>query len=97
MLAACGSTPKDETAKLSVEELYAEAKEDQSTGAYDKAIKLFERLEGRAAGTLLAQQAQLELAYAHYKAGEKVAGAGRARALHQAAPDQPGASTTRCT
>jgi outer membrane protein assembly factor BamD len=72
VLAACGSTPKDETAKLSVEELYAQAKEDQSTGSYDKAIKAYERLEGRAAGTPLAQQAQLELAYAHWKAGERV-------------------------
>jgi outer membrane protein assembly factor BamD len=71
-LAACGSTPKDETAKLSPEELYAQAKEDQASGSYDKAIKAFERLEGRAAGTPLAQQAQLEVAYAHYKAGERV-------------------------
>ncbi|HSN32983.1 MAG TPA: outer membrane protein assembly factor BamD [Ideonella sp.] len=71
MLAACGSTPKDETSKLSVEELYAQAKDEQANGSYDKAIKLYERLEGRAAGTPLAQQAQLELAYAHWKAGER--------------------------
>lgn len=70
-LAACGSTPKDETARLSVEELYAQAKDEQANGSYDKAIKLFERLEGRAAGTPMAQQAQLELAYAHWKAGER--------------------------
>jgi len=30
------------------------------------------KLEGRAAGTPLAQQAQLDKAYAHYKAGEPV-------------------------
>jgi outer membrane protein assembly factor BamD len=34
---------------------------------YEKAAKLFEKLEGRAAGTPLAQQAQLEKAYAYYK------------------------------
>ena len=42
-----------------------------NAGSYDKAIPLFEKLEGRAAGTPLAQQAQLEKAYAHYKAGDQ--------------------------
>jgi outer membrane protein assembly factor BamD len=69
-LAAC-STTKDETAGLSAEKLYAQAKEEADIGGYDKAAKLYERVEGRAAGTLLAQQAQLERAWALYKAGEK--------------------------
>jgi outer membrane protein assembly factor BamD len=34
-------------------------------------LKLYERLEGRAAGTPLAQQATLERAYLNYKTGEK--------------------------
>jgi outer membrane protein assembly factor BamD len=42
-----------------------------SSGSYDRAIKTLEKVEGRAAGTLLAQQAQLELAYAYWKTGEK--------------------------
>lgn len=42
-----------------------------SGGAWDKAVPLLEKLEGRAAGTPLAQQAQLDRAYAHYKAGEQ--------------------------
>ena len=42
-----------------------------SSGAFDKAIPLLEKLEGRAAGTPLAQQAQLDKAYAQYKAGEQ--------------------------
>lgn len=70
VLAACSST-KDETAGMSAEKLYASAKEEASVGAYDKAAKLYERVEGRAAGTLLAQQAQLERAWALYKANEK--------------------------
>ena len=41
------------------------------SGAYDKAIKTLERVEGRAAGTLLAQQAQLDLAYAYWRSGER--------------------------
>jgi outer membrane protein assembly factor BamD len=42
-----------------------------ASGGYDKAIKLLERVEGRAAGTLLAQQAQLDQAYAQWKSGER--------------------------
>jgi outer membrane protein assembly factor BamD len=70
-LAACGSTPTDETAGMSVDKLYAEAREEAANGGYERAIKLYERLEGRAAGTLLAQQAQLELAHLLYRTNEK--------------------------
>jgi outer membrane protein assembly factor BamD len=51
--------------------LYADARDDMSAGSYDRAIKTLEKVEGRAAGTLLAQQAQLELAYAYWKTGER--------------------------
>lgn len=71
LLAGCSSTPKDETAGMSVEKLYAEAKEEAAAGSYERASKLYERLEGRAAGTLLSQQAQLERAYINYRTGEK--------------------------
>lgn len=71
MLVGCGSTPKDETAGMSPEKLYAEAKEEATAGSYERAIKLYERLEGRAAGSLLGQQAQLERAYLNYRTGEK--------------------------
>ena len=70
-LAACNTTPKDETAGMSVEKLYAEAREEAAAGSYERAAKLYERLEGRAAGTLLSQQAQLERAYINYRTGEK--------------------------
>jgi outer membrane protein assembly factor BamD len=70
-LAGCGSTPKDETAQWTAEKLYSEAKEEAEVGNYEKAGKLLERLEGRAAGTLLAQQAQLDRAHAAYKTGER--------------------------
>ena len=71
VLTSCGSTPKDETAGWNLEKLYSEAKQEADNGAYDRAGKLFERLEGRAAGTILAQQAQLERAYVLHKSGEK--------------------------
>jgi outer membrane protein assembly factor BamD len=71
-LAGCGSTPKeDPNSTQAVEKLYAEAKEEMASGAWDKAAKLFERVEGRAAGSLLAQQAALDLAYAQFKSGER--------------------------
>jgi outer membrane protein assembly factor BamD len=72
-LAGCGSSPKSEDdPRAGAEKLYADAKEDIAAGSYDKAIKTLERVEGRAAGTLLAQQASLDLAYAYWKTQDKV-------------------------
>jgi outer membrane protein assembly factor BamD len=53
--------------------LYKEAKDDLNSGAYDRAIKTLERVEGLAAGSLLAQQALLDMAYANWKSGERTA------------------------
>ena len=72
LLSACSSTPTDPTAGWSPNKIYAEAKDEASAGAYEKAIGLYEKLEGRAAGTPLAQQAQLEKAYTQYKNGDLV-------------------------
>lgn len=72
LLAACGIFEKDDgDIQGSAEKLYADAKADMASGGWLNAIKLLERVEGRAGGTLLAQQAQLDLAYANWKAGEK--------------------------
>jgi len=70
-VAGCSSAPKDESAGWNLEKLYAEAKQEADNGAYERAAKLYERLEGRAGGTILAQQAQLERAYVLYRSGEK--------------------------
>lgn len=89
ILAGCSSTPVDATAGWSPSKIYAEAKDEVAAGAYDKAIVLFEKLEGRAAGTPLAQQAQLDKAYAHYKSGEPaqaLAAIERFLKLHPASP-----------
>ncbi len=89
LLAACSSTPEDKTSNWSPNKLYAEAKDELNSGAYDKATALLEKLEGRAAGTPLAQQAQLEKAYAHYKAAEPAqatAALERFMRLHPASP-----------
>jgi outer membrane protein assembly factor BamD len=90
VLAGCSSTPSDDqTASWSPNKLYAEAKDELNSGAYDKAVPLLEKLEGRAAGTMLAQQAQLEKAYAHYKANDQaqaLATLDRFMKLHPASP-----------
>lgn len=90
LAAGCSSTPApDKTASWSPNKIYAEAKDEASSGAYDKAIPLYEKLEGRAAGTPLAQQAQLDKAYAQYKGGEQaqaIATLNRFIKLHPASP-----------
>jgi outer membrane protein assembly factor BamD len=89
LLAGCASTDEDKSANWSPNKLYAEARDELAAGSYDRAIPLFEKLEGRAAGTPLAQQAQLEKAYAQYKAGnqaEALATLDRFMKLHPASP-----------
>ncbi|HLL10711.1 MAG TPA: outer membrane protein assembly factor BamD [Rubrivivax sp.] len=69
--AGCSSTPKDESAANTAERLYKEARGDMEAGSYDRAIKSLERVEGLAAGSLLAQQALLDMAYLNWKSGER--------------------------
>lgn len=90
LLAGCAAPkPVDETAQWSPNKLYNEALDERSVGNFDKAISHFEKLEGRAAGTPLAQQAQLDKAYTQYKNGEQaqaIATIDRFLKLHPASP-----------
>ncbi len=70
-LAACGSTQAEKDNATPVEKLYADAMEDVESANYDRAIKSLDRIEGKAAGSILAQQAQLELAYLYWKTADK--------------------------
>ena len=67
IVSGCGLFPesKDETAGWSANKLYAAAKEAQSDGAWDKAAKMYEKLEARYPYVRYAQQAQLELGYVY--------------------------------
>jgi len=90
-LSGCGLLPeqKDETAGWSANKLYTEAKEAMSEGSWDKAVKYFEKLEARYPYGRYAQQAQIEVAYAYFKAGEQasaIAACDRFVKLH---PDHP--------
>jgi len=89
LLSGCSSTTTDPTAAWTPEKIYKEARDEVGAGAWDRAANLFEKLEGRAAGTPLAQQAQIEKAYAQYRATEKVqalATLDRFLKLHPASP-----------
>ena len=89
LVAGCSSLSEDKAAAASPNKIYADAKEQMQAGAYDKAIAALEKLEGRAAGTPLAQQAQIEKAYAQYKSGEPaqaIATLERFAKLHPASP-----------
>lgn len=90
LLTACASTgSEDKTAGWSTDKLYSEARSEVSSSNYEAAIPMFERLEGRAAGTPLAQQAQLEKAYAQYRNGDRaqaIATLDRFLMLHPTSP-----------
>ena len=60
----------DETKTWDAAKLYAEAKEELSSGSYERAVQFFERLESRFPFGPYAQQAQLEIAYSYYKQGD---------------------------
>ena len=71
-LGGCGSSPKeDPNSQAALDKLYADAKDDLNSGSYDRAIKTLEKIEGRAAGTTMGQQATLDLAWAYHRSGER--------------------------
>jgi len=90
-LASCGvlKADNDETKGWSAAKLYAEAKQSLSDRNYEQAIKYYQKLEARYPYGRFAQQAQIEIAYAHFKEGEPalaVAAADRFIKLH---PNHP--------
>jgi outer membrane protein assembly factor BamD len=89
LFTGCADSNYDPTKDWSNDKLYSEAKDEMAAGGYDKAIGMYEKLEGRAAGTTLAQQAQLDKAWAQYKTNEPVqavATLDRFIKLHPASP-----------
>ncbi len=72
-LSGCGlfGDRVDETKNFTAAKLYADAKEELTSGSYERAVQLFERLESRYPFGPYAQQAQLEIAYAYFKQGDQ--------------------------
>lgn len=74
LLGGCGlfsGKEDDETIGWSAQRLYGEAKDAMAGKEWPQAIKYFEKLEARFPYGRFAQQAQLEIAYAHWKDGER--------------------------
>lgn len=67
LLAGCAGGPDDETAKWSQNKLYVEAKDAMDGGDFEKCVKYFERLEARFPFGPYAQQAQINVAFCHWK------------------------------
>lgn len=72
VLSGCGVFGKeiDPTEGWSASKLYTEAAAELDSGNYTRAIELYEKLESRYPFGRYAMQAQLDVAYAHYRADE---------------------------
>jgi outer membrane protein assembly factor BamD len=73
LLSGCSLLPEkvDETKDWSASKLYSEARDELSSGNYEKAVQYFEKLESRYPFGTYAQQAQMEVAYAYYRQGDQ--------------------------
>ncbi len=81
---------QDKTRDWSAERLYEEAKLNMENGDYETAIDYYQKLESRYPFGTLAQQAQLDIAYAYYKFEEPasaIAAADRFIKLHPRHPN----------
>lgn len=72
-----------------VEQFYKNAKEELDSGNYNGAIKGFEALEAKYPFGRYAQQAQLDIAYAHYKEGDTAECAASADRFMKLHPNHP--------
>ncbi len=80
---------EDVTKDWSASKLYAEASAELNSGGYENAIKYYEKLEARYPFGRYAMQAQLDVAYAYYKADkpeEAIAAADRFIKLYPQSP-----------
>jgi outer membrane protein assembly factor BamD len=79
----------DPTAGWSAQQLYNEAKEAMVLREWPKAIQHFGKLEARYPYGRYAQQAQLEVAYCHYKDGERALAIAAADRFIKLYPNHP--------
>ncbi len=90
MLSGCAALiADDETAGWSAQKLYGEAKDAIAGKDYQKAVKYLEKLEARFPYGRYAQQAQLEIAYAHWKDGERASAIAAADRFIKLYPNHP--------
>lgn len=92
LLSGCSfldSQQQDESAGWSAQRLYSEAKAQMSAGNFTKAIEYLEKLEARYPYGRYAQQAQIEIAYAYYKDGERASAIAAADRFIKLYPNHP--------
>jgi outer membrane protein assembly factor BamD len=80
---------EDQTKDWSVTKLYAEAASELDSGGYETAIEYYEKLEARYPFGRYAMQAQLDVAYAYYKADEPEAAIAAADRFIKLYPQNP--------
>jgi outer membrane protein assembly factor BamD len=83
------TSEQDETAGWSAQRLYGEAKDAMASKDWPKAIKYLEKLEARYPYGRFAQQAQLEVAYAHWKDGERASAIAATERFIKLYPNHP--------
>ena len=79
----------DETAGWSAQRLYGEAKDAIAGKDWEKAVKYLEKLEARYPYGRFAQQAQLEIAYVHWKANDRASAIAAADRFIKLYPNHP--------
>lgn len=89
LLGACSGIDETNPDNWSPNKLLTEAREQAEVNQTEKAADLYERLQGRAAGTPLEQQAQIERAYAYYLGGEPARATATIDAFLKLHPDSP--------
>ena len=70
-IGGCATSDYDPTANWTADQLYADAKGELDSGNWGAAVKALQKLESRYPFGRYAQQAQLDLAWASYKEGER--------------------------
>ncbi|MEO6351957.1 MAG: outer membrane protein assembly factor BamD [Burkholderiaceae bacterium] len=90
-ISACGLLPEkiDETKTWSASKLYSEARDELTSGNYDKSVQYFEKLESRYPFGTYAQQAQLEIAYAYYRQADQPQALAAAERFIKLHPNHP--------
>ena len=82
-------TELDDTKGWQAEKIYAVGEEKMADKDYEKAIGYFKKLESRFPHGVYATQAQLEIAYAHYKLGDPVSCVAAADRFIKLHPNHP--------
>lgn len=67
-LMGCSGTEEEEFAKMSVEDLYSQAKEQMDKGSFNRAAKIFAEVDRQHPYSEWSLRAQLMSAYAYYEA-----------------------------